>query len=1061
MHEEEKMRERSKSTSRQTSLEPEQTLQATADSKKVLAPEHGEATPSISGYTSQENTVTKLRAQGKERMNFEDLKQQLDQLQTRYKPSAVESKGIPPGSQSSSVPTTPHVGAEQALVTSTSTDVQTTVSASTGPAINTTQTPQPQGQQQQLQPQHPTTQANTAQQQVPAHQPQPAHHPAPQTVQPQAPHQVHQQQVQQQQSTGLPVTAYHVPGISAQSLATLASREPSLSNLVSSASHPSITSQHPNQVQPNQVAQTQPTSVLQTVPSATHSTPYGNVSQAILQQLNQQYQSQYSLGQAQLQAQYLHQHQQLQHQQQQHLQQYQHYLGQQYQIAQHQLAQQLIGQHNIQNPMAAAQMMQQAQQQQMLAANVLSPRKINESQGHLDAGLIPTSLVSSSSGIMHPPQTLPFQPMTQSTHQLPLATLSSSVPSTPPKSVISTSAMSDNTTKPRRPPDLANLEQALIEKLHGNRKSHFYLGPQTPMSHYVQGHDMATTPSHIVAGHVNLPPANTPVGVSPVLLPNSNHLATGSIRTPATPAKSVPASNMSGGYLESHDHGATVPTSSSYHLSDSSSTPLTASSSTPAISTTTVASHSGTVPASSSVSAPVLSPAISSGNDPDHTSHAPSVPASLAKHTESAAAATTSVSASSTQNIPVIAPETSKDNSAVLRTKSSKSQTRTKGRFSVTVVGEYVPPTNEKPVAPPKDNTNAPKEDTVDGNFVKPVGVPAKAASKKRTARKGRFQVTTVKEAEPVKPVEKQVQDTQGSPAVDLGTEAVQAPPEPARTASAVSIQNPASHDVTPPVSLPQPAASISSSKTTPQPASEGKHALASIVPASEKHNVDSETQTANVEMTSRDVYNSAIAVTTSNVSNLVLPPGPQASATAGATNQVYSAVMPDASLNQVKSNVSTFQPHLPASVRSRLCSLDSSELGGNVQRSQSPSDYSSLNLTPLGRSQSLACLAALPPASPITPLTEFCRTRLGTRSVPNLLRQRSLPCLHEPLNINLALYPDFQPSAMMSWNYFPCHSLFGPAMSGLVDVIDGNPLDFHHTLPAAVLPQHPFEVSS
>ena len=1007
-------RERSASTSRQTSVEPESMGVATSstavDTKPPPKPMTQDSvtgeTPSVSGYTSQENTVTKSRARGAAHMNFEDLKQQLDQL--RQRPQTDSKTVLTNGSQPSSLPTTPHTSVE--LPQSSSVEAVPNVSSHVAVTTVTSQT-----------------------------------------------------------SVG-PVSAHPMTPRLPQ---PYPSQAPSMTN-VGLISVNSATSQplQPTFAQPQQLGQTQPTSVLQTVPTAAmqSAAPSMPAPQALAQQLAQMQQSQ----QQQLHVRFMREQQQLQHQQHQQLQQYQQMLGQ-YQYAQQQAAaQQYMGQQALPNAVAA-QLMQQAAaqqmaQQQMMAVNALSPRKLAEAQASLDAGLIPPSLVSTS-GVMHPPQTLSFQPASQQSPQQ-MSNVPSSIPNTPPKSVIPTSLSSEGSAKPRRadrPPDLANLEQALIEKLHGNRKGHFHLAPTTPLSHYVHGQEMTTTPSHLVPHHVGFHQANTPVGVSPVMMPNSQHLTSASIRTPMTPAKPMPSGQIGLGnehLIENSVAPGTAGVSSS--LSDTTTNltapPLTTSSSMPSVSSASHAAQSGMVPATGSASAPTL-----------HPHPHPAYPITSATPTTTTYAATAEQDHPSSQ--PPIAPATvtrqskPSDDPTSIPNKSqataqekhviSKVQTR-KGRFSVTVFKEATPPI-EKPVQ--KENGETPK-DEVDSSctFVKPTEPAPKAAAAKKkattTSRKGRFHVTTVKEN-----VESAKSDQAGKPPAKPEPSVSTAPTPPESTRVPQASQSKLPGEVVPEV--PQPAPFVPSVKVTTshQQMVEETQTIYTN-PAVHGLNVEAETQTTPpAALPGHDAYSTASTTitTSSSTASHDLPSGPQAAAAAAATtatNQAYSSLAPEANLNQVKSNnVSTLHP--PSNTPHNPSVEPTSPLRGSMPLYSSlsyPNLFSYDHVSHIDRAQSISCLPSLNPAQPMDPPGQCRRNSTGQSQTP-LHRQYSNPSMH--VSSTSSLGPFNMHALKPSWTSFSCQSPVGSAVPCATDFVNNNPLlDFHHTKSAAMFPAHLYEVS-
>ena len=935
----EDVRDRSHSTSRQTSVEPEflgqqtpgGTVQAGIEGKAQLRPIVTESyvmdTPSMSGYTSQENTVNRTR-QRTEQMNFENLKHRLDQLTGSQKHEAKGQGvgGVAAGSQPSSLPTTPHFppGTDASQIPGTQPQV-TSSASSEGPNVSGSGTAivsqLPVGQPQGTQPPAVLPQATQGQPIQSQTQPQrPPPQPNPQTTGPS-----YAQQVSQPQGTvqGVPV-------------------QPPL--------HPQ---QAPTQSGGQQPGQTQLTSVLQTVPTA--------VAQGV-QAANVPLFQQFSPAHL-LQAQYIQQQMQQQHQQQQLQQQYQQLLGQQLlgqHLAQQQYSQQLLNQQPMSSTMATAQIIQQAaaaqaaqqiaQQQrnaavsQMLSAPNMSPRRLVEVQAHFDAGL------STSSGVVQPPQTLSFQPVSQqSPPHIPISVSSMYQTSTPSKTSAGLSMSGvDTASKPRRvdrPPDLANLEQALIEKLHGNRKGHFHLVPTTPIHQYVHGQEMLATPGQLLPDQVAFQHPNSPVAMTPVLM-QGQHLGHSTIETPLSPIKNASAPSLLG--LQNLDN--------------------------------MIASATG------STSSQAVS--VESGHTNSEIIHSLSAPAlpigsqSVVHQTTTGTEADQAASATGTAKPRAI-------DATQIITGKPPVQTK-KGRFSVTVVHENPLNPQETPTPEKAVTSLVTGKDTVDFgrdikdteppsevDFVKPAepapkSVAAAAAAKKKTARRSRFLVTTVKE-DIISTPPHELPDTL------IPKTHVAAPPNktgmtsvsqhmvdsPSATGGALAeahTSNTTTISSSAGLSAPQASVTQTSSVTAvaTNKTSSASHPEERPLPVFGSSTAGLgmvENQASQpVSLSSRDVYNCAIAVTTSQMANQALS-APQA-----APNQGCPFVMSEGSVTQFPSlsNVSIVHGNLSAS---SLAGADSNlMLGTSGVANPTVPDWLGFNSGSLDRTQSLACLSSVHP---------------------------------------------------------------------------------------------------
>ena len=410
-----------------------------------------------SGYTSQESTVPRAKVKGQEHMDFENLKQKLDQLSGKQKPGA-EAK------PQASLPTTPcnqagvdsgqpsQVGQQPSgMSASLSTSTQQQMQAPSGP----TTTSQHKGHVKELQPASAQTtvvpnipsQANVPVhplsmqqgQQLPISAVQMHHQPAGQIM-----------QVPGQQMPGVnqPIATQHV------FQNTPAQIHPQQQQQQQFVGHPV----HSQQQQNNQILN--------------YNTWHGSQNPLCQQPMTQTLQ-------------YLHQQQQLQHQQQQ-LQQLQNLLHQQQQIQQQLAAGGIyipINQISLPHPSSLVD-----------AHTMFNPRR------QLEFGIDPQPHMHNTGGY---PSLATNALLSPPTHPLGSVVRPTALPGVPAV-VADHYATTPKMKRVERPADIHNLEQALIEKLHSHKRAAHLPGHHACVQ--APGHDIGSllstpsTPGQLLQG---------------------------------------------------------------------------------------------------------------------------------------------------------------------------------------------------------------------------------------------------------------------------------------------------------------------------------------------------------------------------------------------------------------------------------------------------------------------------------------------------------------------------------------------------------------------------------
>ena len=428
-----------------------------------------------SGYTSQESTVTRAKQKGQEHMDFENLKQKLDQLSGKQKPAA---EGKPQGS----LPTTPcnQIGVDPGQIP------QTSVTLSSQQQVQQ-QTGQPIASQPKL-----TKEAQTV--------------PTQQTVAtslPIQPNAATQQQVNVQHGQQIPASLGQVPlqhlgqlvHVSGQQLLGMNQQVVSQPSYQPSQLQHQVMQQQSQQQQQQQYinSQIQSQQAQQHNQALNYNTWHGGQNPLFQQPMTQTLQ-------------YLQQQQQIQ-QQQQHLQHIQNLLHQQQQIQQQLAAAGVyVPISQISLPLTDAPTMFNPRRQLEFG---LDPQQPLQHAGSYPA-LVPNTLLSP-----------PTNPLTSG--PVRSTGLFSGIPPTVPDNYGTTPKVK----RVERPADIHNLEQALIEKLHSHKRT-THAGVHHAGYVPAAGHDVLSvlstpsTPGHLMqSAPVHNDPTHQTVphlGVSPELV---------------------------------------------------------------------------------------------------------------------------------------------------------------------------------------------------------------------------------------------------------------------------------------------------------------------------------------------------------------------------------------------------------------------------------------------------------------------------------------------------------------------------------------------------------------